>query len=256
MKLLNKTAISFIIISFCLSTSGAIGSDLYKWIDEKGFIHYSDQLPDRDDGLNKIFLKNAVKDGPPAGSPELPFSFAADCTFIIKGTQNLGTGFFISSNGYAVTCRHVVEDDENHMAILHNRKEFAIGVIATSEKYDIALILVTTPQKTPYISFGDPLSMTPGESVYAIGSSTGLLSTVTYGVFSGIRKKIPDNNMVIQFSAPLGPGNSGGPLIDKEGKAIGVVSWKLVANKGMPVSGIGFAVPMEYLIEEYKSYME
>jgi S1-C subfamily serine protease len=236
MKLLKKTVLLVISASFILSAFDSFSGELYKWIDEKDFLHFSDTFPD--------------------GDNVSPILSAAGCAFIIKGGGSVGTGFFISPNGYAITCKHVLEDGHNYMAILRDRKEFAIGVIAASESYDLALILVTTPQKTPYLSFRDPLSMVSGERVYAIGSSSGLQSTVTYGIFNCLREQIPDNNLIIQFSAPVDPGNSGGPLIDKNGKAIGVVSWKLVSDKGIPVTGVGFAVPLEYLIEEYKAYME
>lgn len=235
MEVLKKATLLIAIISFTLINTYAIGGILYKWTDQKGFIHYSDQLPDKiDDSVLS----------------------AIDSTFIIKGSRNLGTGFFISSKGYAITCKHVVEDEQNYMAILPDKGEFAIGVIATSDRYDLALILVTTPQNTPYLVFRDVMSMSPGERIYAIGSSVGLQFTVTYGAFSGLREKLPDRDLAIQFFAPLDSGNSGGPLIDGEGKVIGVVSWQLIAEKGMPVSDVGFAVPLEYLIEEYKSYME
>lgn len=235
MEVLKKASLLIIIISFTLVNTYAIGSILYKWTDEKGFIHYSDRLPEKiDDSVLS----------------------AIDSTFIIKGSRNIGTGFFISSNGYAVTCKHVVEDDQNHMAILPDKGEFAIGVIATSERYDLALILVTTPQNTPYLAFRDIISISPGERVYAIGSSVGLQSTVTCGTFSGLREELPDRDLLIQFSAPVDSGNSGGPLIDKDGKAIGVVSWQLIADKGVPVSDVGFAVPLEYLVEEYETYLE
>jgi S1-C subfamily serine protease len=233
MEALKKAALLIPVIFSALVCAYAIGGTLYKWTDEKGYIHYSDQLPVKLDE---------------------PVLSAIDCTFIIKGSRNLGTGFFISPKGYAVTCKHVVEDDQNHMAILPGQGEFAIGVIATSDRYDLALILVTAPENTPYLVFRDVMSMEPGEKVYAIGSSVGLQSTLTYGAFSSLREKLPDKDLVIQFSSPLNTGNSGGPLIDGEGKAIGVVSWQLIADKGVPVSDVGFAVPVGYLVEEYKSY--
>jgi serine protease Do len=127
-------------------------------------------------------------------------------------------------------------------------------VISKSNRYDLALILVTTHQKVPYLKFRDPLTMEAGDRVYAVGSSAGLQSTITDGLFTGVRKQMPSEIKAVQFSAPVNPGNSGGPLIDKDGKAIGAVSWKLISNDGVPISGIGFAVPSEYILDEYRGY--
>ena len=183
--------------------------------------------------------------------------YTTNCTFTIKGARNIGTGFFISPSGFAITCKHVVEEGPIHIAILDNQNEFPIGVISTSDSYDLALIIVITSQETPYLnlSLRDPLAMTQGEKIYAIGSSVGLHSQIIDGVFTGLRKKMTEDN-VIQFSAPINPGNSGGPLLDKNGEVIGVISWKLVSNKGILVNGVGFAVPSGYLIKEYGSYVE
>lgn len=176
--------------------------------------------------------------------------------FTIRGKKNLGTGFFISPDGFAITCRHVIEDDEDHMAILANNEEHPIGIIASSSRYDLAVILVTTHKKTPYLQLSDPFSVESGEPVYALGSASGLEPVVTNGLFTAIRKRVPGNDRVIQFSAPVNPGNSGGPLLDKSGRVLGVISWILISDKGLPVADTGFAVPSGYLIEEYGRYLE
>ena len=98
--------------------------------------------------------------------------------------------------------------------------------------------------------------MKPGDKVYAVGSSVGLHSTITDGLFTGLRKQMPAEKRAVQFSAPVNPGNSGGPLIDEGGKVIGAVSWKLLSNNGLPVDGIGFAVPADYILGEYRGYIK
>ena len=185
-----------------------------------------------------------------------PIKHAADCTFTIKGSKNIGSGFFISPDGYAITCKHVIENEPNQTAVLNSLEEYPIGVISTSSEYDLALILVTTIRKTPFLKLRDPFTLKPGEKVFAVGSSTGLRPTVTFGSFSGQRKRLSTKQRSIQFSAPVNPGNSGGPLIDKEGRVIGAISWKLLSNKGVPVTGFGFAVPSDYIIKEYRRYIE
>ena len=260
---MKRIALLTAMIFFILYGSDAMGGKLYKWVDEEGIAHFSDRIPFSPELSEDLIHEEEVKEADPIepheerGSvqPINPIEFLARCTFTIKGAQNIGTGFFISSNGYAVTCKHVVEEDQDHIAVLNDQKEFPIGVISVSDSHDLALIMVITSQKTPYPSFRDPITMDPGEQVFAIGSSAGLHATVTDGVFTALRKKMPTEDRVIQFSAPINPGNSGGPLIDGEGKVVGVVSWKIVSNKGVPVSGLGFAVPSEYLFEEYGAYM-
>lgn len=240
-------------------------SDIYRWVDKEGVTHFSNRPPDTRGIPYEVFQKKP--DEEPAQKkqvktekqPDLkkdPIEYAADCTFTIKGKEHIGTGFFISPNGYAVTCKHVIEDAPNHRAVLNNQEEYSIGIISKSHKYDLALILVSTVRKNPYLTFRDPFTMKPGEKVYAVGSSAGLQSTVTDGAFSGLRKKMPTEQMTIQFSAPVNPGNSGGPLLDKNGKVVGAVSWKLLSNNGIPVTGIGFAVPSDYILEEYGAYMK
>lgn len=179
-----------------------------------------------------------------------------EATFSIKGDQNLGTAFFISSNGYAITCKHVLENDQNHIAILNDGSRYPIGIISINEKYDLALIMVIAYKKTPYLSIRDPFTVTPGERVFAIGSSLELKTNITEGVFTGLRENISTKDNVIQFSCPTNPGNSGGPLVDEQGNLIGVVSWKIVSQNGIPVTGLGFAIPSDYMAKEYHHYLE
>jgi S1-C subfamily serine protease len=185
-----------------------------------------------------------------------PVEHAKRCTFIIKGGRNLGTGFFISSNGYAITCKHVVENEPYFTAILDNGDEYPIGVIFMSERHDIALIIVTANKNTPYLSTRTTDSLRLGETVLAIGASSGPEPVVSNGIFEGLREKTSTRDRIIQFSASVNPGNSGGPLIDQDGRVTGVVSLKMISEKGMPATETGLAIPSEYFIEEYASYME
>jgi S1-C subfamily serine protease len=207
-------------------------AEFYKRVGKDGVVHFSDL------------------------SSETPIRTSIDATFSIKGKSNIGTGFFISSNGYAITCRHVLENETDPIAVLNDGNEYPIGIISINEKHDLALIMVITSKKTPCLSMGDPLTMTPGEKIYAVGNSMGLQATITDGVFTGLMENTAANCNVVQFSAPINPGNSGGPLIDEKGEVIGVISWKIVSQKGRPVTGAGFAVPSGYLAKEYGYYLK
>ena len=260
-----KAIILFItVMSFLFYGHDAFSGKIYKWVDDKGIIHFSDRQPKIPEKIKGSVEEREVKDSLPANKgkdsgEELParspIEYAINATFTIKGSKNLGTGFFISSDGYAVTCRHVIEDNWHSTALLNNQNEFPIRVISMSRKYDLALLLVITPQKTPYLPLRDPTTLIPGGRVFAIGTSAGLQATVTDGVFTGFRQRKSTGEKVLQFSAPVNQGNSGGPLIDEEGQVIGVVSWKYLMRQGVPVSGVGFAIPTGYLKKEYSTYL-
>ncbi|MBN1625254.1 MAG: trypsin-like peptidase domain-containing protein [Deltaproteobacteria bacterium] len=253
---------------FCLIFAGnAESADFYKWVGKDGVVHFSDRLPDDPDtpadivqqkevnNSNPVSVNNPVYTEPSSSASKNSITISIDSTFSIKSNHNLGTGFFISPNGYAVTCKHVLENDDNHIAVLNDGTECPIGIISINSRYDLALIMVITYKKTPFISIRDPLTMIPGDRVFAVGNSMGLQSTVTDGIFTGVRENAATRENIVQFSAPINPGNSGGPLVDENGKVIGVISWKIISRNGTPVSGIGFAVPSTYLAGEYGYYL-
>ena len=262
----NRIFIFTILIILLSCFNHDTAGEIYKWVDKNGKLHFSDRAPDDQNVTPEIIHQNAkvknedtaqISNEKSAEFKTNPLVHTSESTFTIKGKNNIGTGFFISPDGYAITCKHVIEKHGSHRAVLYNQEEYPIGVISTSSEYDLALILVATPQKMPYLELRDPFSIKPGEKVYAVGSSAGFQSTITDGLFTGLRKQVPTEKRVIQFSAPVNPGNSGGPLIDdNDGKVIGVVSFKLLSNNGVPVTGIGFAVPSDYILDEYRGYIK
>jgi S1-C subfamily serine protease len=244
----------------------ARGAELYKWVGKDGIVHFSDRIPEDADTTSEGLQKKVVSDSVPPISQKMnsnpvspqsdnPIKTTIDATFSIKGEHSLGTGFFISPNGYAITCKHVLEAGGSYVAIFNDGSECPIGVVSTNDKYDLALIMVITYKKMPFISLRDPKTMTPGDRVFAVGNSLGLQATITDGIFTGVRQNTATKDNVVQFSAPINPGNSGGPLVDAKGKVIGVVSWKIVSQHGIPVSGVGFAVPSDYVAREYAYYL-
>jgi S1-C subfamily serine protease len=256
----------FFMVVFCFFCSGPLlAGKIYKWVDDRGTVHFSDEPPDLPDKLKSMVEERDVRDENSNDNNQIsiqktsarsPIEFVTNCTFSIKGQKKMGTGFLISSRGYAATCRHVVEESGDLIALMNDQQEHQLNVIAVSSKYDLAIVQVMTSQKTPFLSLRDAESLVPGERVFAVGASAGLQSTVTDGVFTAFRKPEGGEGGVIQFSAPVNPGNSGGPLVDESGKVVGVVSQKFMAQKGIPISGVGFAVPSDHLKEEYSSYLE
>jgi S1-C subfamily serine protease len=238
---------------------------IYKWVDEKGVVHFSDRAPDQTEktrgNVEERDLTN-LSSNPKENAPGLnlsrrsPIEYAASCAFTIKGAKRIGSGFLVASNGYAITCRHVVEEPGTYVALLGDQNEYPLNVISLSYGHDLAIVQVAAPQKLPFLSLRNARTLIAGERVFAIGASAGLNATVTDGVFTGFRQIAQDEESLIQFSAPVNPGNSGGPLIDEKAQVVGVVSMKFVSQKGVPISGVGFAVPSNDVETEFGTYLE
>jgi S1-C subfamily serine protease len=234
---------------------------LYKWVDEKGVVHFSDRRPEGPERIMGVLEERDVEEPSkvsPLAVPETPtaarspIEHAVNCTFTIKGSGRIGTGFLIAANGLAATCKHVVDGVYAPKAVLHDQSEHPLHVVAISRKHDLALVQVLGPPNLPFLSIRDAESVAPGDRLFAIGSSAGLQSTITDGVFTGFRKIGRPEERMIQFSAPVNQGNSGGPLVDAGGKVIGVVSMKVMLLDGTPVAGVGFAVPSASFLEEFR----
>jgi serine protease Do len=153
-----------------------------------------------------------------------------------------GSGFFISSDGYAVTNFHVVEKAENVQVTLDDGRVFTARVVGADERSDIALVRVDGAGSLPFVTFADE---TPriGEWVIAVGNPFGLGGTVTAGIVSARGRDIgagPYDDF-LQIDAAVNRGNSGGPTFDTDGNVVGV-NTAIVSPTGGSV-GIAFAVP-------------
>jgi S1-C subfamily serine protease len=263
MNLLRFILILFLAFLF-FPKDVAFAGKIYKWVDERGVVHFSDNDPGTEKAKGNI-EEREYKDPDSIKQPEdtvireaarTPIEYVTNCTFTIKAPKRIGSGFLISSDGYALTCKHVIEGVPNLIAIMNDQQEAQLNVLSTSAKYDLALVQVMAPKKMPYLTIRDAKTLAPGDRLFAVGASAGLQSTVTDGVFTAFRTIDAAKGDFIQFSAPLNPGNSGGPLVDESGMVVGVISLKFLSQQGMPVSGVGFAVPSAQIKEEYGTYIE
>src|SRR6266849_6849852 len=156
----------------------------------------------------------------------------------------LGSGFFVSSDGYAVTNNHVVENGRNFEITTDDGKTYAAKVIGTDSKTDVALIKVDGHNDFPYVRFS---SSEPriGDWVIAVGNPFGLGGTVTAGIVSARGRDIGAGayDDFIQIDAPVNKGNSGGPTFDTDGNVIGV-NTAIFSPSGGSV-GIAFAIPSD-----------
>ncbi len=177
--------------------------------------------------------------------------------------ENIGTGFFVTEDGYILTNEHVVRDAADIAVKLFDGTEHTATLIGKDVLTDVAVIRI---DGTGYnaLSIGDSASVRTGDFVMAIGHPTGieLAFTATYGNVSAIARDINIDGKVnnyIQIDAALNPGNSGGPLFDINGNVIGMNTAKTTAaghdDDGELISaeGLGYALPISKVMELYSS---
>ncbi len=160
-----------------------------------------------------------------------------------------GSGVIIRPDGYIVTNNHVVENATKVNVTLYDNKVYEATVIGTDPATDVALIKIDA-QDLPVIEFGDSDKLRLGEWVLAIGSplSQYLRSTITAGIVSAKGRSMPNTTgefkieSFIQTDAAVNPGNSGGALVNKEGKLVGI-NTAIISQTGS-YSGYSFAVPV------------
>lgn len=175
-----------------------------------------------------------------------------------------GSGFIVDSEGIVLTNRHVVSESAASYAVtLNDERKFSATVLAKDPINDIAVLKING-HNLPIAEMGDSSSLDLAQTVIAIGNVLGIFkNTVSVGVVSGLSRKIstesnPDNpeqirlSGLIQTDAAVNPGSSGGPLIDIEGKAIGINSAMVFMAEN-----IGFALPIntaKKALEEIKTH--
>jgi len=171
-----------------------------------------------------------------------------------KGTTEqqvgAGTGFIVSSNGYIITNRHVVDDtDAYYTALLSSGEQKIAQIIYIDDEIDIAILKIDGTNYSS-IRLGNSKDLKLGQSVFAIGNALGEYSnSVSIGIISGLDRdlEVYDNQVlrklegVIQTDAAINPGNSGGPLVNLKGEVIGVSVAMASAEN------IGFAIPIDMI---------
>ncbi len=164
--------------------------------------------------------------------------------------SSLGSGVIISADGYAVTNNHVVRGADALKVKMYDGKEYDAKLIGRDELTDLAVIRVIPADESPKFSateFADSETLDVGEWVVAIGSPFGLSNTVTAGIVSAKGRSVTPKETgktqedYIQTDAAINPGNSGGPLLNLEGRIVGINS--AIASRTGGYEGIGFAIP-------------
>lgn len=163
-------------------------------------------------------------------------------------SRSLGSGFFISNDGYVLTNSHVVESAEEIIVRSSDRREFVAKLVGTDKRSDIALLKVEA-EGLPAVRIGSGKDLAVGEWVLAIGSPFGFESSATAGIVSAKGRSLPSENYVpfIQTDVAINPGNSGGPLFDLDGQVVGVNSQIYSRTGGF--MGLSFAIPIEVAMD-------
>ncbi|KYF68281.1 S1C family serine protease [Sorangium cellulosum] len=193
----------------------------------------------------------AGSSGQPAASASQPAAVmtpaqiaarATPAVVTIRGDGSLGAGFLIREDGWIATNFHVIAGIPDLKVVLWDESEHPVlEVLAFDEERDLAIVRIHAPRKLPLLPLGDSLAVRPGDPVVAIGHPLGLADTVSNGLVSAVRVVDPALTL-LQISAPIAPGSSGGPLFNERGEVIGVAA--AVATQGQ---NLNFGVPADYL---------
>ncbi|GGM41005.1 hypothetical protein GCM10012275_09970 [Longimycelium tulufanense] len=168
-----------------------------------------------------------------------------------------GSGIILTKDGYILTNNHVVETVAKAggtiTVTLPDGTKKEAKVVGTDGRNDLAVLKVDGVDNLTPAQLGSSGSLKVGQQVAAIGSPFGLSGTVTSGIISALDRKVssttdlgtPVSYRGVQTSAPVNPGNSGGPLVDLDGRVVGVVSANRPADQQGGNVGLGFAIPID-----------
>lgn len=178
-----------------------------------------------------------------------------------------GSGIIISSDGYILTNNHIVNSSSSNsyyqvseatnvkVYLFNDETAYDAEIVGTDDQTDLAVIKI---DKTDLVAaeLGDSSSIKVGEFAMAIGNPLGLKSTVTSGIISAVNREVTSdgkNYVLIQTDAAINSGNSGGALVNADGKVIGINTLKI---SGTGVENMGFAIPINDTVDIYKQLIE
>jgi len=175
-----------------------------------------------------------------------------------RETMSAGSGFFVAPDGYLITNNHVVTGAEEIKVVLDDGRIFDAELLGADPETDVAVLKVDSDEEFPYIPLGDSEQLEVGDWVMAIGNPFGTLAgSVTVGIVSATHREYlnlpnePYYQNFIQTDAAINLGNSGGPLVDIYGRAVGINT--AITAQG---TGIGFAIPANMAKFVYQSFLE
>lgn len=168
-----------------------------------------------------------------------------------KNSNGLGTGVIINDSGDIVTSLHVVQDSRDINVTFADGTHSTAFILAQTPEQDLAVLRAfNSPPLIVPATLGNPGTMRVGDDVFVVGNPYGLYSSMSAGVISGFGRSFQPTGTditlegLIQFDAAANPGNSGGPLLDRNGRVIGIVTGLVNPGGGNFFVGIGFAIPI------------
>jgi S1-C subfamily serine protease len=207
-------------------------------------------------GIVNGAIEKAIEDLQSAPAPSVEIYNAIVPSIVVIQTDipstttgvGLGTGVIINDQGAILTALHVVEDAQSIKVSFADGTESEATVEAVDEENDIAVLVTELlPDVIVPAVLGGGLQI--GDETYAVGHPLGLVGSLSAGVVSGLDRSLTrDNgaplNGLIQFDAAVNPGNSGGPLLNRNGQVVGIVTALANSSRDGFFMGVGFAVPI------------
>ncbi len=217
-----------------LIDSGALDLDYYYYYYEPDEILY---MPP-EDYVPKTQVLSAVEIAEKCS----PAVFYVE-TYSVSGQPlGLGSGFFISSDGFAITNNHVIQNAEHVRVYTTDGYVYDnVKILDMTEEKDLALLKIESSDEFPYLEFGNSNTLKQGETVYAIGSPQGFDNTMSQGIVSNPRRYL--EKKYIQISVPIDHGSSGGALINQYGEVVGVTT----GGYEDTIADLNLAMPINYV---------
>jgi len=189
---------------------------------------------------------------PDAGTPALPDKPLSGGASDEPQPDAIGSGVVVNESGAILTALHLITGTDRWVIVFADGSKSDATLIGSQPENDLAVLQAkTVPDELQPAILATTAGLMPGDQVVATGFPFGIGPSVTSGVVSGLRREFDDPKShrkltnLIQFDAAVNPGNSGGPLVDRDGEVVGIVIAILNPSDAGVFAGIGFAVPIE-----------